>query len=161
MWYCHDLVCDSRRGSDWLTDLLTTYTHHLELQVIKALSLICTLYESPQHPLSLFAACRVFVSRSLTTASNSGDSSASRAQVLSSQPPVQTRLSTDYFQAGYHFTPTSYSSHHSLTLNWVSLGHKLVTRAIGHILTAHEPHSLTADSRLTESPQLSSFAWTE
>jgi hypothetical protein len=36
-----------------------------------------------------FPACCVFTSCSLVKASNSGDSSASRAQVLSSQPPVQ------------------------------------------------------------------------
>jgi hypothetical protein len=35
-------------------DLLTTYTHDLELQAITALSLIYTLYKSPQHPLSFF-----------------------------------------------------------------------------------------------------------
>jgi hypothetical protein len=33
-------------------DLSTTYTHDSEL--ITALSLISTLYKSPQHPLSLF-----------------------------------------------------------------------------------------------------------
>jgi hypothetical protein len=70
-------------------DLLTTYTHHSELQVITALSVISTLYKLLQHPLSLFQPA-VFISRSLAKASNSGDSSASRAQVLSSQPPVQT-----------------------------------------------------------------------
>jgi hypothetical protein len=43
-----------RRGSDWWVDLLTTYTYHSELQVITALSLISTLYKSPQHLLSLF-----------------------------------------------------------------------------------------------------------
>jgi hypothetical protein len=36
-----------------------------------------------------FTACCVLTSRSLATASNSGDSSASRAQVLLSQRPVQ------------------------------------------------------------------------
>jgi hypothetical protein len=36
-----------------------------------------------------FLACYVFTSRSLAKASNSGDSSASRTQVLSSEPPVQ------------------------------------------------------------------------
>jgi hypothetical protein len=36
-----------------------------------------------------FPACSVFTSRSLVTASNSGDSSALHAQALSSQPPVQ------------------------------------------------------------------------
>jgi hypothetical protein len=54
-------------------DLMTTYTHHSELPVITALSLISTLYTSPQKPLSLFPACYVFISRSLATASNSGD----------------------------------------------------------------------------------------
>jgi hypothetical protein len=38
-------------------------------------------------------ACRVSNIRSLATTSNSGDSSASRAQVLSSQPSVQNSLS--------------------------------------------------------------------
>jgi hypothetical protein len=48
---------------------------------------------SPAKP---FPACCVLTSRSLSTTSNSGDSSASYAQVLSSQPPVQnsTELST-------------------------------------------------------------------
>jgi hypothetical protein len=84
-------------GMDWWMYLLTTYTRHSELQVITALSLISTLYKSPQLPLSLFPACSVFNSRSLATANNSGDSSASRAQVLLSQPPVQSscQLSTD------------------------------------------------------------------
>jgi hypothetical protein len=66
-----------------------TYTHHSELQEITALSLISTLCKSPQHPLSYFPACCVFLSHSLATAASSGDSSASRYQLLSSQPPVQ------------------------------------------------------------------------
>jgi hypothetical protein len=44
------------------------------------------LEKSPQHPLSHLPACCV-ISRSLATASNSGNL-ASRAQVLSLQPPV-------------------------------------------------------------------------
>jgi hypothetical protein len=71
---------------DWIPILLTPYTHHSELQVITALSLISTLYSSPQHPLSLFAVCCVFISRSLVTASSTGDSSASRTQIL--PPPT-------------------------------------------------------------------------
>jgi hypothetical protein len=82
-------VCDYRRGVDWWIDLLTTYTHHSELPVITALSLISTLYKSPQHPLSLSLACCVFISHSMATASDNGDSSASRSQVVSSQSPVQ------------------------------------------------------------------------
>jgi hypothetical protein len=49
-------------------DLFTTYSHHSELQVITALSLISTNHKSPQHTLSLFPACCVFISRSLVTA---------------------------------------------------------------------------------------------
>jgi hypothetical protein len=82
-------LCVYRRGMDSWMDLLTTYTHHLELQVITPLSIISMLYISPQHLLGLFTACCVFISRSLATASNSRDSSASRVQVLSSQHPVQ------------------------------------------------------------------------
>jgi hypothetical protein len=87
-------VCDYRRGMDLWMDFLITYMHHSELQVITAPLLTATIQRSPQHLLSLFAACCVN-SRSLTTASNSGDSSASRAQVLLTQPPVQN--STDYY----------------------------------------------------------------
>jgi hypothetical protein len=77
-------------------DLLTTLTHDFELQVITALSLISTVHISPQQLLSLFPAWYVFTNRSLATASNSGDFSASHAQVLSSQqPPVQYSVSTD------------------------------------------------------------------
>jgi hypothetical protein len=39
---------------DWILDLLTTYTHNSELQVITAPSLISTLCRSPQHMPSLF-----------------------------------------------------------------------------------------------------------
>jgi hypothetical protein len=45
-------------------------------------------------PAEPFPACCVFISRFLAAASNSGDSSASRSQVLSSQPPAQNCLTT-------------------------------------------------------------------
>jgi hypothetical protein len=80
--------CNCRWGLDWWFDLLTIYTLDSELQAITALPLNSTIHKSPQHPLNLFSACCVFIGRSLATVSNSGDSSASRAQVLSSQPPV-------------------------------------------------------------------------
>jgi hypothetical protein len=38
---------------DWILDLLTTYTHDSEQQVITAPSLISILYKSPQHTPSL------------------------------------------------------------------------------------------------------------
>jgi hypothetical protein len=59
---CHNIVtiyiCDYRRVMDWWVDLLTTYTctRYSELQIITTLSLIYTIYKSPQHPLSLFTA---------------------------------------------------------------------------------------------------------
>jgi hypothetical protein len=90
--YCHVVcgVCDYRRDMDWWMDLLTTYTPHSELQEIIALSLIFTLYKS-LHGKSP-PVCSVFTSRSVATASNNGDSSTSRPQVRSSQPPIQNRI---------------------------------------------------------------------
>jgi hypothetical protein len=61
-------------------DLLTTCTHHSELQVITALSVISTLYTSLHAKSSL--ACSVSNSRSLATASNIIDSPAFRAHVV-------------------------------------------------------------------------------
>jgi hypothetical protein len=83
------------RGLGWWMNLLNTYTHDTELHAITGPPLIFIIHKSTQHPLSPFPACCVFTSRSLATASNSGDCSASRAQVLSSQPPNQNSLSTD------------------------------------------------------------------
>jgi hypothetical protein len=78
-WHQLSHVSDYRWGLDWWMDLLTTYTQHSELQVITAVSLISTPYKSPQHPLSLFPACCVFISHSLVAGSDSGDSSVSRS----------------------------------------------------------------------------------
>jgi hypothetical protein len=69
-------VFDYRRGLDWWIDLLTTYTHHSELQAVTTPPLISTIHKSPQHPLSLFPASCVITSRFLATASDSEDSSA-------------------------------------------------------------------------------------
>jgi hypothetical protein len=123
-------MCDCRRGSDWWLGLLTIYeyTHHTELQVITALSIISTIHKSPQHPLNPFPACCVFISRSLVAALT--------VKVLQLPPlrsylhslpcrilcqltvnwsivpsflslPCRTQLSVDYYQAGGHFTPNS------------------------------------------------------
>jgi hypothetical protein len=119
------ILCDYRQGPDWWYDFLATCTHHSEQHVITPPSLISTLHKSPQHPPSLFPASYIFNSRSLATASNSGDSLASRAHVvtvwrisrnwtpvncqlyysaISSQPPVQNstrnwKLTTDWVAA--------------------------------------------------------------
>jgi hypothetical protein len=68
------------------------HLHDSELQAITAPPLISTIHKSPQRSVILFPACVVFTNRSLATSSNIRDSSASRAQVLSSQPPVQRSL---------------------------------------------------------------------
>jgi hypothetical protein len=64
-------------------DLLTTYTHHSELQVITALFGNLNTTQITTAPAKHFPACCVFISRSLSAVSNSEDSSASLAQVPS------------------------------------------------------------------------------
>jgi hypothetical protein len=59
----------------------TGFIDHSKLQVNTPLLLISTFYKSPQHPQSLFPACCVN-SRSVATASNRGNSSASRAHIV-------------------------------------------------------------------------------
>jgi hypothetical protein len=102
--------------------LLITYTHHTEQQVITALSLISKLNKSLHHPLSLFPACCIFISRSLATVSNSGDSSASLAQVLFHSLLLQILilniLSADNKLSGWWpFRINLLSSLHRLTFN--------------------------------------------
>jgi hypothetical protein len=77
-------LCNYRRSLDWWIDLLTTYTHPSELQVITVLSLITAIYKSPAH-----AKSPVFIRHFLPPASNSGNSSASCVQAVLSQPRVQ------------------------------------------------------------------------
>jgi hypothetical protein len=102
-------MCVYRRGLDGWMDLLTTYTHDSELQAITAPPLISPIHKSPQYLLSLLPACCVLTSRSLATASNSGDSSVSRSQVLSSQLPVQ-----NWSQCQSYVTTDG----HSASLSW-------------------------------------------
>jgi hypothetical protein len=83
-------ICDYRWGLDWWIDLLTTYAHGTTSNY----SAIANLHTSQITTASAkyFPACCVFTSLSLATASNSGDSSASHAQVLSSQPSVRNSI---------------------------------------------------------------------
>jgi hypothetical protein len=78
---------DYRRGG---VDLLSTYAHHSELQVITAPPLIYTLYES--LPAMSSSAYSVFASCCLVRAPNNRDSSASRTHVISRL--YSTELST-------------------------------------------------------------------
>jgi hypothetical protein len=107
-------VCDYGQGVDWWMDLITTYTHHSEVQLITAPLLISTIHKLPQHMLSIFPACCVLASRSLATAYSNGDSSTCRAQVLLSQPPVQNscQLSTQLYR--HHFSASL------AELNWTA-----------------------------------------
>jgi hypothetical protein len=80
---------------DWIFDLLTAYTQ-LGITINgSAIANLHTLQITTAH-LRLFPACCTFISRFLSTASNSGDFSASRLQILLSQQPVQNscQLST-------------------------------------------------------------------
>jgi hypothetical protein len=86
--YCHVLgVCDYRRGMDWILDLtqLGTTSNH---------SAIADFHNSriTTAPTKPFPACYVFTSRFLATALNSGDSSASCAQVLPLSTLIQNCL---------------------------------------------------------------------
>jgi hypothetical protein len=110
------------------------FIDNLELQVITALLLISTLYKSPQHLLSHSPDSCVFNSHSLAMASNSGDSSASRAYVVTvpwifcnrtlincqlnhsaipSQPPLQSSTELSHSRTNY-FT----------SLNWTALSRR-------------------------------------
>jgi hypothetical protein len=73
--YCHVYVCDYRRGLDWGTGLLGTYTQNSELHVITAPPL------SPQFTDHHSTSC------SLATAFKCGDSSASCAHAIVGWPP--------------------------------------------------------------------------
>jgi hypothetical protein len=48
-------MCDYRRGLDWWMDLMATYTHDSELQVITTPLLIYALQSSLQHTLRLLS----------------------------------------------------------------------------------------------------------
>jgi hypothetical protein len=117
---------------DWWMDLLTIYTHHLKLQVITALLLISTIHNLLKAKSS--PAFSVFHSSSLTTASNRGNSSASRAHVLSSQPPLQNstlnlQLTTRPPTLNWRPTESKVKVIFRLTVSQsVSLGVELMTR---------------------------------
>jgi hypothetical protein len=88
----------------WVLDLLTQLgsTSNTELR------LIITIYESPQHLLSLLSACCAFNRRSLETAPNSGDS----------LPSVPTPLLYGEYPATYlsHSPINYFTSIHSTEL---------------------------------------------
>jgi hypothetical protein len=93
--YWHVFRGDYRRDMDWWMDLLTSYAPFGATINYSATANLHTL-QITTAPAKPFPACCVLTSGSLTTASNSGDSSASRPHVFLSQPPVQNscQLST-------------------------------------------------------------------
>jgi hypothetical protein len=83
-------------------------------------------------------------------ASTEGDSSASRIQVLLSQPPIQNscQLTTQVTgsQAGGHLTPTFQCSLHRLTFNW-QLATELSHSPTSYFTSLHSTALLTTSSR--------------
>jgi hypothetical protein len=75
-------------------DLLTSCTHHSELQVIAALSLISTLFQITIAHADSSPACSVSNSRFLVTDVNSGDSSSSFLQKSSSELTANSELNS-------------------------------------------------------------------
>jgi hypothetical protein len=112
---------------NWWMDLLIAYMHHSKLQVITAPLLISTIHRLSQNPLSIFTACGVFNNRSLATASNNGDYSASRAhfftvrRISRSWTLVNCQLK---YSANSSRPPTLQNSTQLPTLNW-QLTHSL------------------------------------
>jgi hypothetical protein len=88
-------------------NLLTTYTHNSEWQTLTVLPLITANSQITTAPAKPFPVSCVFTSRSLATAFNSGDSSASCAQVVFTAPRAEL--------------PNN-SSHIATDGQWVSLG---------------------------------------
>jgi hypothetical protein len=81
---------------DWKLDLLTTSPHDSEIQVINSATAdLHTLQITTAHAKS-FAACYVFTSRSLVTASNSGD-------VFLARPAQTTPFILVFLSSGHVF----------------------------------------------------------
>jgi hypothetical protein len=75
-------------------------------------------------PAKYFPACCVFTNRFLVTASNTGDSSASRSQVLSSQTPVQNRLS--YPSCSPYNSSARTTQKHLLSKSTLIIAHRFI-----------------------------------
>jgi hypothetical protein len=103
-----------------------------------------TLYRSPTNTDWCPRSMTVSTSRLLATASTEGDSSASHAQVLLSQPPVQNscQLSTDISTSwvpgwrSFHTDLVVFSSHADFQLN--SLTHQPATSLSGTADSSHQ-----------------------
>jgi hypothetical protein len=115
----------------WL-DLLTTYTHNSELQGLTAPPLISTIHKSPQHPLSLCRACCVSTPAvPWQRPCNSGGSSASLDQALSSQTPAQNSLGCpNCLQDNYHVESRISNSASIVAHRFVATGTCLPSRCL-------------------------------
>jgi hypothetical protein len=95
-------------------DLLTTYTHDLELQAITAPPQTSTICKSPQHPLSLLQS-----DVSSPTTSNSGDSSTALTKSPLHRFPYKSQSqSQSYFMTG-GLSPISSSWRQAPRDSWI------------------------------------------
>jgi hypothetical protein len=89
---CHVGCVTIRRSLDWIYVFIALITHWLWTTSHYIATAKLHKSQFTTEPAKPFPACCVFTCHSLVTASNSGDSSASRIQVLSSPTLVQNCL---------------------------------------------------------------------
>jgi hypothetical protein len=117
---------------DWWINIDHLYTRLGTTSNYSAIAYLHTLQITPATA-KPFPACCVFISRSLATASNSGDSSASRAQVLSSRAELNSQVTTARLAAISHQPPSL------LFTDWLSTNplSSLPTELQGHLISTN------------------------
>jgi hypothetical protein len=108
---------------DWILDLLTQLGTAINYNAIADLHTL----QFTTAPAKSFPAFCFFKSRSLATATNGGDPSASRAQVLLSQPPMQNSLKSQIPAANHQLQNATESAYNILARNHIENTVSIVT----------------------------------